>query len=107
MAIGISWKFMRGLAAFRTEEGDKKEEWEEENTAAAIADKQAGYMSHIAGLIYARAIMEQAGAVADKRQQFRMLSIDWHRFLGFQSAVEGDTCKKRKRALLETEAEEG
>jgi superfamily II DNA helicase RecQ len=27
--------------------------------------------------------MEQAGAVADRRQQFRTSSTDWHRFLGF------------------------
>ncbi|KAF2175999.1 hypothetical protein K469DRAFT_761469, partial [Zopfia rhizophila CBS 207.26] len=52
--------------------------------------------------------MEQAGAVADKRQRFRASSIDWHRFLGFQSAVEeGFKSKKRKRAPFETEAEEG
>ncbi len=50
-------------------------------------------------MIYARAIMEQAGAVADKRQRFRESSMDWHRFLCFQSAVEGQTgSRKRKRA---------
>lgn len=108
VAIGISRKFMRGSAAFGTEEGDENEEWEEENTAAAIADEQAGHTSHIAGLIYARGIMEQAGAVADKRQRFRMSSTDWHRFLGFSSAVEEEyACKKRKRAPFESEADEG
>jgi RecQ family ATP-dependent DNA helicase len=50
---------------------------------------------------------EQAGAVADKRQQFRMSSTDWHRFLGFQAGVDDDDrCKKRKRAPFETEADE-
>jgi hypothetical protein len=47
----------------------------------SIADEQAGHTAHIAGLIYARGIMEQAGAVADKRQQFRASSSDCHRFL--------------------------
>ena len=52
--------------------------------------------------------MEQAGAVADKRQQFRASSMDWHRFLGFGSAAaEQVASKKRKRAPFETEAEEG
>jgi superfamily II DNA helicase RecQ len=68
---------------------------------------QAGHTVHIAGMIYARGIMEQAGAVADKRQQFRMLSTDWHRFLGFQVGVaDDDGCKKRKRAPFESEADE-
>jgi hypothetical protein len=46
--------------------------------------------------------------VADKRQQFRALSMDWHRFLGFQSVVEERIgLKKRKRVPFESEAEEG
>jgi superfamily II DNA helicase RecQ len=107
IAIGISRKFMRGATAFGVEEGEENEEWNEENVAAAIADEQAGHTSHVAGLIYAREIMEQAGAVADKRQQFRRSSADWHRFLGFQSAIdEGYACKKRKRAPFESEADE-
>ena len=72
-----------------------------------IADEQAGYTSHVAGLVYARGIMEQAGAVADKRQQFRASSTDWHRFLGFQAGVnDGEKSRKRKRAPFESEADE-
>jgi hypothetical protein len=44
---------------------------------------QAGHTVHVAGMIYARGIIEQAGAVADRRQQFQTSSTDWHRFLGF------------------------
>ena len=76
IAIGISRRFLRGSAAFRTEEGEENEEWAEENIGASIADEQAGHSAHVAGLIYARGIMEQAGAVADKRQQFWTLSTD-------------------------------
>ena len=62
---------------------------------------------HIAGMIYARGVMEQAGAVADRRQQFRTSSTDWHQFLGFQADREHEQgCRKRKRAPFESEADE-
>ncbi|KAI8930521.1 hypothetical protein NX059_012133 [Plenodomus lindquistii] len=108
VAIGISRRFLRGSTAFQANEGEENEAWNEENAWSAIADMQAGHTMHIAGMIYARGIMEQAGAVADKRQQFRMSSTDWHRFLGFQPSVDDNDggCKKRKRAPFETEADE-
>jgi superfamily II DNA helicase RecQ len=107
IAIGISRRFLRGSTAFKAEEGDEKEAWDEEQAGASIADEQAGHTAHIAGLIYARGIMEQAGAVADKRQQFRASSSDWHRFLGFDDGGKGETTsKKRKRAPFESEADE-
>jgi hypothetical protein len=83
IAIGISRRFLRGATAFKADEGDKNEVSDEEHAGASIADEQAGYTAHIAGLIYARGIIEIAGAVAERRQQFRALSSDWHRFLGF------------------------
>jgi superfamily II DNA helicase RecQ len=58
---------LRRSTAFKAEEGDKKKAWDEEQAGALIADKQAGHTAHIAGLIYAQEIIEQAGAVADKR----------------------------------------
>lgn len=110
IAIGISRRFMRGSTAFKADDGEENKEWDEENTAARIADEQAGHSSHVAGLIYARGVMEMAGVVADKRQQFRASSTDWHRFLGFQSAIHEEDrhiCKKRKLAPFESEAVEG
>lgn len=107
IAIGISRRFLRASTAFRTEEGENNEEWNEENAAAFVADEQAGHTAHVAGMVYARGIMEQAGAVADRRRQFRMSSTDWHRFLGFQADMQdGEECKKRKRAPFESEADE-
>jgi superfamily II DNA helicase RecQ len=51
--------------------------------------------------------MEQAGAVADKRQQFRTSSTDWHRFLGFQADLdESKKSRKRKRAPFKSKADE-
>jgi hypothetical protein len=76
IAIGISRQFLRGSTAFKAEEGDEKKAWDKEQASASIADEQAGYTAHIAGLIYARGIMKQAGAVANKRQQFRASSSD-------------------------------
>jgi hypothetical protein len=107
IAIGISRRFLRGFTAFKAEEGDEKEVWDEEQAGASIANEQAGHTAYIAGLIYARGIMEQAGAVADKRQQFWALSSDWHRFLGFEEGKEEEKAsKKRKRASFECEADE-
>jgi hypothetical protein len=106
MAIGISRRFLRGSTAFQADEGEEKE-GNKETAEASIADEQAGHTSYVAGLVYARGIMEQAGAVADKRQQFRASSTDWHRFLGFQADVDdGEKSRKRKRAPFESEADE-
>jgi superfamily II DNA helicase RecQ len=106
MAIGISRRFLRGSTAFQAEEGEGKE-GNEDTAEASIADEQAGHTSYVAGLVYARGIMEQAGAVADRRQQFRASSTDWHRFLGFQADVDdGTKSRKRKRAPFESEADE-
>jgi superfamily II DNA helicase RecQ len=106
MAIGISRRYLRGSTAFQADEGEDKA-GNEDTTEASIADEQAGHTSHVAGLVYARGIMEQAGAVADKRQQFRASSTDWHRFLGFQASQEDNTkSRKRKRAPFESEADE-
>jgi superfamily II DNA helicase RecQ len=45
--------------------------------------------------------------VADKRQQFRTSSTDWHRFLGFQADLdESKKSRKQKRAPFKSEADE-
>jgi superfamily II DNA helicase RecQ len=84
--------------------------WEKEgnkNTAeASIADEQASHTLHVAGLVYTQGIMQQAGAVADKQQQFRASSTNCHRFLGFQADIEdGEKSRKRNRALFESKAD--
>jgi RecQ family ATP-dependent DNA helicase len=110
VAIGISRKFMRGSTAFQQEEEGEEELKDGENMLAEAADLQAGHTSHIAGMIYAREMMEQSGVVALKRQLFRESSEDWHRFLGFESAkVDSNmdrTGSKRKRCPFEEEADE-
>jgi hypothetical protein len=41
-----------------------------------IADEQAKHTAYIAGMIYARGVMEQASVVAERRQQFQASSIE-------------------------------
>jgi superfamily II DNA helicase RecQ len=97
---------LRGSTAFQADESKDKED-NADTAEASIADEQAGHTLYIAGLVYARGNMEQAGAVADKRQQFQASSTDWHRFLGFQADVDDSTkSRKRKRAQFESEADE-
>ncbi|KAG9384308.1 RecQ Superfamily II DNA helicase [Pyrenophora tritici-repentis] len=83
MAIGISRRFC-------ADEGEENKEWAEEQAGDSIADEQAGHTSHVAGLVYARGIMEQSGAI-----------------LGFQAGVDDQRrSSKRKRAPFESEADE-
>ena len=82
VAIGISRKFLREKHAFRPDEDDEDGDFHEDK-ADEIQDEQAGHTSHVAGMVYARGIMELSGVVASKRQRFREASIEWHRFLGF------------------------
>ncbi|KAG9380630.1 RecQ Superfamily II DNA helicase [Pyrenophora tritici-repentis] len=87
MAIGISRRFLRGSTAFQADEGEENKEWAEEQAGDSIADEQAGHTSHVAGLVYARGIMEQ--------------------FLGFQAGLDDQRrSSKRKRAPFESEADE-
>jgi hypothetical protein len=50
-------------------QANKSEEKEgsKDTAEASIANMQASYTLHVARLVYARGIIEQAGAVADKR----------------------------------------
>jgi RecQ family ATP-dependent DNA helicase len=107
LAIGISRKYMRGGQAFRMDEDDEDGDWQE-GEGDEIMDLQAGHTAHVAGMIYARGIMERSGEIASKRQKFRECSEMWHRFLGFESTVNMKNSQERKRKMtwFESEAEE-
>jgi superfamily II DNA helicase RecQ len=78
---------MRGKTTFKEEEKeDEEDRFNADNISKEVADAQAGHTSHVAGLIYARLMLEQSGAVAEKREWFRASSMDWHEFLGFEEA---------------------
>ena len=115
IVIGISRRFMRGSMAFQQEEEELKEGLAGENPLGEAADLQAGHTSYIAGMIYAREMMERSGVIAEMRHHFRTSSEDWHRFLGFESAIkevadmdvkDGSISRKRKRCPFEDDADE-
>jgi hypothetical protein len=49
-----------------------------------IYDQQAAHESLFAGAVYARGAEEAPGHVKAKRLQYRLVSREWHTFLGFQ-----------------------
>ena len=61
-------------------------------------DLQSGHGSHVAGMIYARELMEGGNAVISRREQFRRVSMAWHRFWRFGSAYAGVGCKRKRGA---------
>ncbi|KAF9882584.1 hypothetical protein FE257_006232, partial [Aspergillus nanangensis] len=117
IAIGISRRFMRPSSQFPQNQRETREadpamldadneaEMDPEAWIGHIADLQAAHSSHVAGMIYGRNIMEQAGTTAHRQAMFRLSSTDWHRFLGFESETPSET-GKRKRAPWEEAATE-
>src|SRR6186713_1535079 len=106
VAIAMSRRYLRKEWRFRMDEDDEDGENEDE---WSHIDEQAGHTAHIAGMIYARGIMEMDGVVASKRQKFRESSEAWHSFLGFEEGIKkewGGGSLKRKRLPFEEEAEE-
>lgn len=91
IAIAISRHYLLRQEAFSQDNDDEDGVNEDE----AIMDQQAGHSSHIAGMVYARGIMERDGEVASKRQLFQVSSTAWHQFLGFSSPAANN---KRKIA---------
>ncbi|GJN76018.1 hypothetical protein PLICBS_010129 [Purpureocillium lilacinum] len=78
MAIGISNRFLN--EAFQ-EDGFGDEDVD--GVADNPADLQAGHGTHAAGMIYARELQQSGSGTAAQREQFRKVSRQWHRFLGF------------------------
>ncbi|KAH7459294.1 hypothetical protein FOMA001_g20080 [Fusarium oxysporum f. sp. matthiolae] len=72
-------------------------------------DLQAGHGSKTAGLIYGRLVTEGAFETNERRVNFRYISEEWHRLLGFPSAMGGfgevlTPGRKRKNASICDEA---
>ncbi|KAL6407509.1 uncharacterized protein AUP68_10341 [Ilyonectria robusta] len=89
----------KGYGSSSDDEGDEDSPW----------DIQAGHRSLIAGLVYGRLITEGCFETNERRVNFRFISQEWHRLLGFPSAVQGfgDVLKpgrKRKNPSLYYEA---
>ncbi|GFG21961.1 hypothetical protein IFM5058_11151, partial [Aspergillus udagawae] len=65
----------------------------------------AAHSSHVAGMVYAWGIQEQAGSTAHWREMFWLSSTNWHQFLGFSALGHLSILGKRKQAPWEDEAE--
>ncbi|KAF4472340.1 ATP-dependent DNA helicase Q1 [Fusarium albosuccineum] len=81
MAIGISNRYFNKV--FEAEEDEFEDEDGEGNLFDSIYDLQAGHGSHVAGLIYARLFGQGELGTMRSREEFRKVSMKWHRFFGF------------------------
>ena len=107
IAIAISRRQIRkGLESTIDEhynEGDQLQD----DLLGEIADEQVTHSLYVAGAVYVRDTQELVGTIASRRQQFRVISVDWYRFLGFQSTEQAKKeGLKRKRYPFEDKAEE-
>ncbi|KAK5677284.1 hypothetical protein LTS10_010473 [Elasticomyces elasticus] len=105
IAIAVS----RQDSAFQRDNEDENIEARIDSIDGDAADEQATHSPHIAGLIYARDVMELVGSSGDRRRRFRKVSEDWHRFLGFESTAVKDERQgptKRKWCRFEGDAED-
>jgi superfamily II DNA helicase RecQ len=106
VAIAISNRYLN--EAFGRDGGDGEGDGDEDGVADSAWDLQAGHSTHVAGMIYAREMQQGAMGTAARRDQFRAVSRQWHRFLGFGSRDEAGsgTGRKRKREVFDGVREE-
>ena len=88
IAIGISRRWMRPSSQFASDvreereaaqaalDADAEEHMDEAQWLGYIADLQAAHSSHVAGMVYGRGIIEQAGTTAHRQRMFRLSSTD-------------------------------
>jgi hypothetical protein len=111
IAIAMSRRYCRE-DRFEEEKGqlDEGEGWDEDNIDGDDPwDLQAGHGTHVAGMIYARELMEGNHSIVSRREKFRRVSHVWHCFLGFPSAYQGFGISgraKRKRQVYEEEMQD-
>lgn len=73
MAIAISRQHLT-CGGFKRDYGINKK----------LADVQASHGSWVAGTIYARGLREAPGHIEARRREYRVVSREWYRFLGFR-----------------------
>ncbi|KAK6599319.1 hypothetical protein H4I96_08523 [Botrytis cinerea] len=111
IAIAISRRYCRE-DRFEEEKSklEESEGWDEDNADGDDPwDLQAGHGTHVAGMIYARELMEGENSIISRREKFRRVSHVWHCFLGFPSAHQGVGMSgraKRKRQVYEEEMQD-
>ncbi|KAI4221646.1 MAG: hypothetical protein L6R40_008618 [Gallowayella cf. fulva] len=69
--------------------------------------RQAGHSHHTEEMVYGRALIESPFQTMAEREEFRRVSLDWHRVLGFASAwEEGRMHPATRSKVLEQQEEE-
>jgi superfamily II DNA helicase RecQ len=93
---------------FVADEAEEEVDWEtfdEDNLEGDSPwDLQAGHGTHIAGMIYAQELRQAPGQTMGRQDMFRQVSQEWHRFLQFESSIQGFGIKagmKRPRSEWE------
>jgi hypothetical protein len=98
IAITITRKYLKKKKFI--EDKKNKEGLENENEKKnlrqrdSVFDLQSGYDTHVTDMIYARAILETPGEMANIRQQYRLINKKWHRLLQFTSTFRREKRKK-------------
>ena len=87
IAIAIARRYLKEerMIDNRNDEENIKDDNGNSPSHNYILDLQAGHGSYVAGIIYARAVLEVSREVASVRQQYRNASEAWHRLLQFPS----------------------
>jgi hypothetical protein len=107
IAIAISNRYLN--KAFGDDVGQDGEfDEDDEGTLDSIWDLQAAHSTHTAGLVYARELQQGVLGTAARRDQFRAVSRQWHRFfgLGVEDRAVGAAVGKRKVDVFESVREE-
>ncbi|KAJ0299009.1 hypothetical protein KNSL1_013682 [Colletotrichum chrysophilum] len=91
IAIGIANRYLNEAFGREREDGRAGGNGDDEDDELGDSawDLQAGHSTRLAGMIYARELMQFGSGLAAKRQQFRQVSRQWHRFLGFGAEDRG------------------
>jgi len=104
IAIAISRRYCKD-SPFQSE--DPNQDDINEDTDDDPWDLQTGHGTHVAGMIYARELMEGSNVVISRREKFRQVSQEWHKFWQFGSAgtnteeASVNAGQKRKRVTSE------
>jgi superfamily II DNA helicase RecQ len=99
IAVAISRRYCRGNTFQSEDQGHVlSSALDEENIDNDPWDLQTSHSTHVAGMIYARELMEGDNVVIGCREKFRHVSIEWHKFFQLVSAGAIDA-QKRLRSL--------
>lgn len=106
IAVAVSNRYLN--KAFGQDEGGEDFDEDDEGTLDDAAALQTGHSTHVAGMIYARELEQGLFGTAKRRDAFRVVSRQWHRFLGFgvEDRGVGAVGRKRKKEVFDSMREE-